>query len=122
MVLLATLAVLGWIGGNALVEGAQSRPDPADRPASTTIDLAISYRRGQPPVTATADALWLACRSTLRSLPVTAEVQARGAGGAALVLHPGVGRHALRRLTGCLADVRLDLVRAEVTRTLSAAS
>lgn len=122
IVMLATLAVLGWMGGNALVEGAQTRPDPAERPASTTIDLAISSRRGQPPATATADALWLVCRSTLRSLPVTADVEAHGADGAALVLRPGVGRHALRRLTGCLGDIRLDLVRADVIRTVSVAS
>lgn len=119
-VLLTAVAILAWLGGNALVEGAQSRPDPADRPASTTIDLAVSYRTPRPPPpTVTADALWVACRSTVGSRPVTAEVQARGANGARLVLRPGVGRLVVRRLTGCLGDVRLDLARADVLRTVS---
>jgi hypothetical protein len=122
VVMLGALAVLAWLGGNALVEGAQSRPDPADRPASTTIDLAISWRGSGPPPTATADALWVACRSNLGSLPVEAEVQPRGAGGARLVLRPGIGNLGVRRLTGCLGDVRLDLVRAEVIRAVSVPS
>lgn len=115
-----TLMVLGWMGGNALVEAAQSRPDPADRPARTTIDLSIAYRgSAAPPPTATAEALWIACRSTLGSLPVTAEVLARGASGATLVLQPGLGPLGVRRLTGCLADLRLDLVQADVLRAAS---
>ena len=118
--MLAAVAVLGWMGASALVEAAQSRPDPADRPASTTIDLAVSYRRDRPPpVTVTADALWVACRSTLGSRPVTAEVQALPPDGARLVLRPGLGRLGVRRLTGCLGDVRLDLVRADVVSTSS---
>jgi len=49
-------------------------------------------------------------------------VEARGADGARLVLRPGIGRHNLRRLTGCLGDVRLDLVQAEVIRAESVTS
>jgi len=122
VVAVVSVGVLAWIGGNALVEGAQSRPDPAERPAQTTIDLAIASRQTGPPATGTAEALWNACRSTLGSLPVTAEMLAGGEAGATLVLRPGLGRLGLRRLTGCLNDVRLDLVRAEVVRTASSPS
>jgi hypothetical protein len=116
---IASGGVLAWIGGHALVEAAQSRPDPGDRPGQTVIDLVISHRGAGPPPTATADALWVACRSTLGSLPVTPEVVARGGNGVRLVLRPGVGRLGVRRLTGCLADVRLDLVKADVIRAVS---
>jgi hypothetical protein len=119
VVTVATLAVLAWMGGDALIEGAQSRPDPADRPVSTTIDLTILHRGDGPPATVAADALWVACRSTLGSLPVTAKVNARGESGATLELRPGIGRLGVRRLTGCLGDLRLDLVRADVIRTVS---
>lgn len=122
LVALVSLAVLAWIGGNALVEAAQSRPDPAERPVQTTIDLAIATRGPAPPPVATAEALWIACRSTLGSLPVTAEVVVRGESGASLVLRPGIGHLGRRRLTGCIGDVRLDLVRAEVVRTVSTPS
>ena len=122
VVALVSLAVLAWIGGHALVEAAQSRPDPAERPAQTTIDLAIATRGPAPPPVATAEALWIACRSTLGSLPVTAELVVQGESGASLVLRPGIGHLGRRRLTGCLGDVRLDLVRAEVVRTVSTPS
>jgi hypothetical protein len=117
-----TAAVLAWFGGNALVEGAQSRPDPADRPARTSIDLTIASRDGSPPPITTAEALWVACRSTIGDLPATAEVLARGEQGATLVLRPGIGRLGVRRLTGCLGDVRLDLVRADVISASSVPS
>lgn len=119
---LASLGLLIWIGVNALGDAAQSRPDPAERPAQTTIDLAISRRGDGPPIDATADALWVACRSTLGSLPVAVDVVTNGGNGASLILRPGIGRLGVRRLTGCLADVRLDLVRADVIRTVSTPS
>jgi hypothetical protein len=119
LVTVATLGVLGAISGNALVEAAQSRPDPADRPAATTIELAVSHRGAGPPATVTTDTLWIACRSTLGTLAVAATVTAHGESGAALVLRPGLGRLGTRRLVGCLEDVRLDLVRADVTHVSS---
>src|SRR5688572_26806614 len=65
LVTVSTLGLLGAISGNALVDAAQSRPDPANRPAATTIELAVSHRGTGPPAAVTADALWVACRSTL---------------------------------------------------------
>jgi hypothetical protein len=117
-----TVTMLVWFGVHALVEGAQSRPDPADRPVRTSIDLAIATRDGGPPPVVTAEALWVACRSTLGELPATAEVLPHGHDGATLILQPGIGRLGIRRLSGCLGDVRLDLVRAEVIATTSTLS
>jgi hypothetical protein len=111
---IAAIAVVGWIGAQALLEATQSRPDPADRPTRTTIELSVSQRGAASTPAAAAEALWVGCRSTLGSLPVAAEVTALGGDRVALVLEPGLGRLGTRRLTGCLSDLRVDLVKASV--------
>ena len=56
----------------------------------------------------------MGCRSTLGSLPTTASVVGLGDERVALILEPGIGRLGVRRLTGCLSDLRVNLVRARV--------
>ena len=56
----------------------------------------------------------MGCRSTLGSLPTTASVVGLGGERVALILEPGIGRLGARRLTGCLSDLRVNLVRARV--------
>jgi hypothetical protein len=111
---IAAIAVVGWIGVQALLEATQSRPDPGDRPARTTIELSVSQRRTRSTPEAAAEALWVDCRARLGSRPVEAAVTALGGDRVALVLEPGIGRLGTRRLTGCLSDLRIDLVRATV--------
>jgi hypothetical protein len=111
---LAAIAVVGWLGVQALLEATQSRPDPADRPTRTTIELSVAQRGPTHAPEAAAEALWVGCRSTLGSLPVAVEVTPLGGDRVALVLEPGVGRLGVRRLTGCLSDLRVDLVKASV--------
>ena len=110
----AAIAVVGWLGVQTLVEATQTRPDPAERPERTTIELAIAERGTGDGATEAVDALWVGCRSTLGSLPVTAEVVGLGGDRVAIVLEPGIGRLGTRRLTGCLTDLRVNLVLADV--------
>jgi hypothetical protein len=110
----AGLGVLAWLGVGALLDATQSRPDPADRPAQTTIELAIAQRGVPKPTVATAEALWVGCASVLGSQATTASVVARGGDRVTLVLEPGVGELGVRRLTGCLSDLRVNKVRADV--------
>jgi hypothetical protein len=115
LVALASMVVLGWLGLGALVDATQSRPDAADRPASTTIELEVIERRdlGGPEVTAAA--LWVGCRWTVsRTTEVDGQVVVRAGNRVDLVLRPGIGDLAARRLTGCLSDLTIDLVRADV--------
>jgi hypothetical protein len=110
----AAIAVIGWLGLQALLEATQTRPDPADRPARTTIELSVAQLRTSVNPGAAVEALWVVCRSALGDLPVEAEVTPMGGDRVALVLEPGIGRLGARRVTGCLSDLRIDRVRASV--------
>lgn len=112
----AALVVLGWLGVQALMEGAQTRADPAARPLRTTIEMDVVQRHRESGAVAAAEALWVGCRSTLGSQATDARVEDRGGTRVALVLEPGVGRLTERRLTGCLTDLRVNLVIAHVLR------
>jgi hypothetical protein len=109
----AIVAVL-WMGVQMLGDVTQSRPDPTGRPVRTIAELDVSQRGSEQPAVQAAEALWVGCRSTLGSLDADAEVVALGGDHVAIVLEPGIGRLGTRRLTGCLSDVRVDLVRADV--------
>ena len=111
---LAALVVVGGFGVQALLEATQTRPDPADRPTRTTIELSVAQRHTSFAPDAAVDALWVVCRSALGDLPVDAEVTPLGGDRVALVLEPGIGRLGTRRVTGCLADLRIDRVKASV--------
>jgi hypothetical protein len=113
-VALAAITVLGWLGAQALLEATQTRPDPADRPTRTTIELSVDQLRTSFAPGAAVEALWVVCRSALGDLPVDAEVTPLGADRVALVLEPGIGRLGTRRVTGCLGDLRIDRVKASV--------
>jgi hypothetical protein len=115
----AGVAVLVWLALLTIMDATQARPDPADRPVRTTIDLTIERRRTAFDTVDAAEALWVDCRSTLGSLPVSADVIATGGSGAQLVLEPGIGRLSARRLTGCLTDLRLNRIRASVVEVES---
>jgi hypothetical protein len=114
MIGLTAVAVLAWIGVLVLLDATQSRPDPTERPSRTTAELTISQRGTGQDVANAAEALWIGCRSTLGSLDTQATVVGLGGDRVALILEPGIGRLHTRRLTGCLSDLRVDLVRAHV--------
>jgi hypothetical protein len=114
LVAAASFGVLAWLGVSTMLDATQTRPDPAERPVRTTITLEIVERHPIDGDLESAAALWVACRSSLgRGLPTEGEVVERG-DTVALVLEPGIGRLASRRLTGCLSDLKLNLVRARV--------
>jgi hypothetical protein len=108
------IVVLGWLGIAALMDATQTRADPADRPARTTVELSVVQRHTTEAAVAAAEALWVGCRSTLGSQPTEARFVAHGGDRVALVLEPGIGRLTARRLTGCLTDLRVNLVIAHI--------
>ena len=108
-----------WLGVKTLIEATQSRPDLADRPATTTIEVAIAQRGVPKPTVDTAEALWIGCRSTLGSLSTTATLTGLGGDRVNLVLEPGIGRLGVRRLTGCLSDLRVNQVQGHVLSVAS---
>lgn len=108
------LVVVGWLGIDALLDATESRPEPLDRPASTAIELAIAQHEPAPSAAQAAEALWISCRSTLGAQQVATHVVPLEGDRVRLVLEPGIGKLSTRRLTGCLADFQIDLVRADV--------
>ena len=109
LVALAAVGVVAWLGIGALLDATQTRADdPSERPATTTIELAVAQKRtSQSPVDATR-ALWVGCRATLGTTRVDASITGGGADRVRVVLEPGIGRLATRRLTGCLSDLRIN--------------
>jgi hypothetical protein len=110
---LLAAAVIAALAVQLIAEATQSRVDETDRPAATTIVLSVDRRTASTSLD-TAAALWVACRPTLsRRHPPVAALRPVGV-DIALELRPGIRRLETRRLTGCLADATLRLVRAEV--------
>lgn len=112
---IGTLAVLGGFGVQALVEATQTRPETGPRPPSTTIHLELVERGTDRPPLAAAEALWVACRATVgRSGVLEGRIEPAGGDRVDIVVEPGLGHLAKRRITGCLSDLTLDLVQATI--------
>lgn len=110
---LLAAAVIAALAVQIIAEVTQSRVDDSDRPQTTTIVLAVDHRTASTSLD-TAAALWVACRPTLsRRHPPVATLRPTG-DDIALELRPGIRTLETRRLTGCLADATLRLVRADV--------
>ena len=110
---LVAAAVIIGLSVQVLAELTQSRPDDADLPVETRIELVVEQRRPAPAIDAAA-ALWVACRPVLpvRNRPV-ASLRADG-DLVVVALRPGIRDLATRRLTGCLADALLSSVQGRV--------
>ena len=116
-VVVTSVAVLGGLAVLTLMDATQSRPDPTARPLRTVIDVEIAERGSAAPAAETLEALWTACRATTgRSDRPEGVAVPLGGDTARLLLNPGLGDLGVRRLTGCLSDATLSLVRARVLR------
>ena len=63
-----------------------------------------------------AEGLWGACQGTARRRVVEPGMQQVGDATFRIVVEPGLGRHARDRLTGCLEDLTIEEVQADVLR------
>lgn len=115
VIAIGTLAVLGGFGVQALVEATQTRPETGPRPPSTTIHLELVERGTDRAPLAAAEALWVACRATVgRAGVIEGRIEPAGGDRVDIVVEPGLGHLAKRRITGCLSDLTLDLVQATI--------
>jgi hypothetical protein len=101
------------VGIDLLADATQSRPDPL-RPGTTTIELHVEQRKGRTDGMSIAQALGVACRSTVPDRYRIVDQQPGLDGVVTLVVEPVLGEHDQRKLVGCLQDATLDLVRADV--------
>ena len=113
---LATAGLLVGAAIDVLADAAQSRPDPIQRSGVSEVTVHIGYRSDDHvPVESTAQALFESCRLRLPGdahfLAPPKVVEARTV---MVTIEPALGPLGMRRLGGCLEDLTLDGVRAEL--------
>jgi hypothetical protein len=110
------LVALVYAGLDLLADATQTRPDPLPPGSRSEVVFRVGTRPGRAPRPA-AEGLWHACQAQTierRLLPPgVVEVDDRTY---RVVVRPGLGPHAERRLRGCLEDVTVDRVKGHVLR------
>ena len=101
-------------GLDVLADLTQDRADRIPAGSRSEIVVAVRHRSTGPAELRTAEGLWGACQGTVWQQLTEPGVVGLGNGRFLLTTSPAVGEHAWRRLQGCLEDVTLDRVRAEV--------
>jgi hypothetical protein len=112
VVAVAMLALLMVAAVDLIADATQSRPSARVVGATTVIDVAIDQRRPRPAGEA-AEALAVACQTTLRA-DSDVDVEALPSGHVGITVTPALSDLRRRRLFGCLQDATLDLVQARV--------
>lgn len=122
LALLAAVAVAGFFLIGALADLTQSRPDPVRADQVTELVMDVDIDRFRPGPDAAAEALWAVCaaQTSAEVIDGTGPTPV-GEGHYRLVLAPAVGHHDARKLVGCLEDLTIDRVLADVEtfRTLN---
>ena len=106
----ATLGGIDW-----LADLTQNRPDqvlPRSR-SEVVLDVTVRHHWGPGRLT-TAQGLWGACQHTAFRRLVAPGMVEIGEGRFRVVTEPALGENAWRRLKGCLEDVTVDRVKADV--------
>jgi len=107
------LVAAALLGVDALGDLTQSRPDRVDAGAVTEVVLSVDHDRFAQGEDAAAQALWAVCAGQTRSQPTEA-FAATEDGRYRVVLAPAVGEHEARKLRGCLEDLTVERVLADI--------
>lgn len=106
----AAIAGVDWLG-----DLTQDRPDRVASGSRTEVVLDVHVRHERAPARlATAQGLWGACQHTVSQRLAAPGLIDLGEGRFRAVTEPAIGDHAWRRLQGCLEDMTIDRIRAEV--------
>lgn len=111
-VLVAVAAVAA--GLDVLADLTQDRADRIPPGSRSEIVLDMRHRSTGPAEVRSAQGLWGACQGTVWQRITDPGVVELGGGRFLVTTSPAVGEHAWRRLQGCLEDMTVDRVRAEV--------
>ena len=109
---------------NVLGDMTQSRPDEVNEDSQTEIVMRVDEDRFGFGRDAAADALWAVCwAQTSSRMTGDGRLDPLGDGRYRAVLRPAVGKYDERQLVGCLEDLTVDRVLADVEtfRTLPVA-
>jgi hypothetical protein len=113
---LAVAAVLVLFG---LAELTQNRPDVVDPGSTTEIVLEVDTRGWPQPTRGAAQAVWGVCAGTVDSQPGPEGLVEEVPGRYRAVLHPAIGEHGENRLVGCIEDLTIPRVKANVVSLTS---
>lgn len=115
LAILAALLVVGFLAVRELSDLTQSRPDPIRADEVTELVMEVDIDRFRPGRDAAAQALWAVCSAQTGSTVVGGGGPTPvGDGRYRVVLAPAVGHHDERKLVGCLEDLTVDRVLADV--------
>jgi hypothetical protein len=114
VVVVALIAAVA-ITVNVLGDMTQTRPDDVNEDSETEIVLRVREDRFGFGRDAAADALWAVCwAQTSSRMTGDGRLDALGDGRYRAVLRPAVGQYDERQLVGCLEDLTVDRVLADV--------
>lgn len=115
---LAAVVVVGAVfiglGVDAIGDATQSRPEVPAGPGATVVELEIEQRGRDRRPDVVAATLWVACRDHVPAQVRLVRAETTGEGSARLTLDRRLGDLHGRRLAGCLGDLTLSSVLAEV--------
>ena len=114
LVVIALIAAVA-VTVNLLGDMTQTRPDDVNEDSETEIVLRVTEDRFGFGRDAAADALWAVCwAQTSSRMTGDGRLEALGDGRYRAVLRPAVGHHDERQMVGCLEDLTVDRVLADV--------
>jgi len=110
-------ALLGgvFIGGTTLMDATMTRHDDVEAGSRLEVELSISMHTGAEASEAEiAEALVVVCQLEVSGGGSTDDLEPMGDGNYRFVMTPGLDEADRRQLTGCLQDLRIDNVLANV--------
>jgi len=114
--LLVAVVVVGALALDRLGDATQTRPDRPVDATRTEVVVRLETNRYRQSAQTAASALWGACASTVPVDLVDDRPEQLDAEHFRYVVEPALGRYRRERLLGCMNDLTLDRVRAEVVR------
>jgi hypothetical protein len=114
LLVVAALLVLASVGLDALADATQTRPDVhhADRRTEFVLDIEGQHFRQDLHTGATA--LWATCSATVSGDLTPEGIVDEGNGRFRFSIVPSLGVHGTERITGCLRDLTVERLRADV--------
>jgi hypothetical protein len=106
----------GAIVLDRLADATQTRSDAPVRAARTEVVVDVDTNRYRQTDETAASALWGVCAATVPVRLVGGAPERLTDGSFRYLVEPALGRYRRERLLGCLNDLTLDRVRAEVVR------
>ena len=114
LLIVAALLVGGSVGLDELADATQTRPDVHHADQRTEIVIDVEGRGYRQSLATGAAALYATCSATVSGELVEPGVINDGFGRFRFSIHPSLGHHGKERLLGCLRDLTVERLRADV--------